>query len=132
MVSISPVSTTRAQTILLVEDEAVINDLLCDLLESEGFDVVAKANADEALEHLTQASSGVSLILTDINMPGAINGAELANHAIKKWPAIPIIVMSGLESPQSMGISTDVVFMRKPFGMTEMIRTVHKALASQG
>lgn len=131
MASTSHPPSQPAQTILVVEDEAVINDLLCDILEGEGFDVVAKANADEALEHLVQASSGVSLILTDINMPGAINGAELANHAIKTWPAIPIIVMSGLENPQSMSISADVLFMRKPFGMTEMVRKVQRALTNQ-
>ena len=114
--------------ILVVDDEAIIRDLICDVLESEGFVTEPKANADLAVEFLTQRSSEVALLLTDINMPGSMNGAVLANLSAHSWPTIPVVVMSGLESPESAGLNKDVIFIRKPFSLDNVLDCVHLAL----
>lgn len=127
-------ATTQAvenshQIILVVEDEALIRDLLSEVLESEGMEVVAKSDADQALAYLTDAASDVALILTDINMPGSMNGAQLANYSMRVWPAIPIVAMSGMETFESAGICAEVRFLRKPFAMADMVSSVRTALA---
>lgn len=115
--------------ILVVEDEAIIRELICDVLEGEGYVTEAKANADLAMQFLTRRSCDVALLLTDINMPGTINGAVLADISAHSWPAIPIVVMSGLESPQSSGLGENVTFIRKPFSIDKVLGSVHSALS---
>lgn len=115
--------------ILVVEDEALISEILCEVLQSEGLNTVAKPDADQALLYLSHSAPGVALILTDVNMPGSINGAALANHALTQWPAIPIIAMSGLETSETAGIDCRVAFIQKPFALSEMLLIVKTALA---
>lgn len=76
-------SAPFGQMMLIVEDDPLIRDLLCEILESEGFVTQGMANADRALAFLIDQSSRVCLLLTDINMPGTINGAELAKTSIR-------------------------------------------------
>lgn len=119
------------KTILVVEDEAIISKLLCEVLESEGFETISRPSADLALAYLAQDAASVSLILTDINMPGAANGADLANQSVIAWPEIPLIVMSGLETPESAGITADVSFIRKPFAIVDILQVVRQKLRGQ-
>jgi DNA-binding NtrC family response regulator len=113
--------------ILVVDDEKIIRELLCEFLELEGFVTQGEENADLALEFLKHHSGGVGLLLTDINMPGSINGAVLANLSGESWPAIPVIVMSGLESPKSSGVHNDVLFLRKPFTIGQVLDGIRSA-----
>jgi CheY-like chemotaxis protein len=121
-------SSAPVVLILVVDDEAIIRELICDVLESEGFLTEAKENADLAMEFLTLRSSEVALLLTDINMPGSMNGAALAHLSAHSWPTIPIVAMSGLESPESAGLGKDVMFMRKPFSLEKVLGCVQLAL----
>jgi DNA-binding NtrC family response regulator len=126
--SVSSLEVYQKRTVLLVEDEKVIRELLAEVFEMEGFLVIAHENADEALFFLEQDSSGIALIVTDVNMPGDIDGAELANHSVEVWPWIPIIVMSGLNTLQTAGIKSDVAFIRKPFRVDDILCLVNKTL----
>lgn len=128
-----PIATTptTSQLILVVEDEPIIRALLCEILECEGFNTKSMENADLALDFLTHQANLVGLLLTDINMPGTINGAELANTSAKLWPSMPIVVMSGFESAQTAGISRSVKFIAKPFSMDNMVAAIHSELSKQ-
>lgn len=117
-----------SQLILVVEDEPIIRELLCEILECEGFNTKSMENADLALDFLTSQANLVGLLLTDINMPGNINGADLANTSAKLWPSMPIVVMSGFESPQTAGIIKAVKFLTKPFSMDNMVAVIHGEL----
>lgn len=64
------------QLILVVEDDPIIRGLLCEIMEDEGFSTTAMENAECALEFLFNKSNRVCLLLTDINMPGSIDGAD--------------------------------------------------------
>lgn len=123
-------ATVISQTdkvILIVEDEQIIRELLCEVLEMEGFVTQGEENADAALEFLNQHPTTVGLLLTDVNMPGTMNGAALARMSTKAWPSIPVIVMSGLESPASCGVSKDILFIRKPFTIAEVLHCIRAA-----
>lgn len=114
--------------ILVVEDEPIIRDFVCEILQEEGFQTQPMENADDALAFLEQQADKVGLLLTDILMPGTMNGADLSNCSGDQWPRIPILVMSGHETPESSGVKHPVTFIRKPWTITQMIDGVEKAL----
>jgi CheY-like chemotaxis protein len=80
--------------VLVVEDEAFIRMDAVDMLCSAGFDVVEAANAAEAIKVL-ELHSDIQLVFTDIDMPGAMNGLELAAAVRDRWPPVKIIATSG-------------------------------------
>lgn len=85
---------TEVKTVLVVEDEILIRMMIADELALAGFYVVQAASADEALRVL-QSRVAVDLILTDINMPGSMDGLSLAARVRSGWPQIKIFVTSG-------------------------------------
>ncbi len=121
----------KERLILVVEDEAIIRDFVCEILGDEGFSTRALENADEAENYLNENADGVSLLLTDILMPGSKNGAELANLSVQKWPQIPILIMSGHETPESSGVTHPVTFIRKPWQIGQLIDGVQAALKTR-
>ena len=80
-------------TILVVEDEVAIRLMIADELRMAGFRVIEAANADEGLSVL-QTIERVDLMITDVRMPGSIDGLGLADRVRANWPAIKIIVAS--------------------------------------
>lgn len=129
----NPASSTRADTarrlILIVEDEPTVLEFLCEILQDEGFATQACASADLAWEFLQQRADEVCLLLTDITMPGRLNGASLANLVGEHWPAMPVVVMSGYETPESSGVRQPVTFIRKPWTIGQIVDCVEGALA---
>jgi CheY-like chemotaxis protein len=85
-----PVSTVGTNVsgglILVVEDDPLILEFLCEILQDEGFVVQPQISADAASAYLEQNADNVRLLLTDITMPGTLNGADLANQFGDRWP----------------------------------------------
>ncbi|WP_338922873.1 response regulator [Pseudomonas silesiensis] len=127
-----PASTTGEPRldglILVVEDDPLILDFLCEILQEEGFVVQPQASADAASAYLEQHSSEVCLLLTDITMPGKLNGADLANQFGDRWPDKPIMIMSGFETPKSSGVRHQVSFIKKPWALGQLLDCVQSAL----
>jgi DNA-binding NtrC family response regulator len=119
-----------ANLVLVVEDEVVIREFVCELLTDEGWKAEGVESADDALAFLNQHSNEVGLLLTDILMPGSMNGAGLANYSAQTWPEIPIMIMSGHETPESSGVTIPVSFVRKPWTLGQLLDGVEKALAT--
>ncbi|AZC30384.1 response regulator [Pseudomonas chlororaphis] len=132
----SPVSSVNpgqpCHLLLVVEDEPMILEFLCEILQDEGFATQAMPSADEALRFLESHPEQVRLLLTDINMPGTLNGAGLANRVRECWPGLPVLVMSGYETPQSSGIRYPVAFIRKPWTIGQILDSVDEALNRAG
>ncbi len=82
--------------VLIVEDEPLIRMYAADLLEEDGFDVVEATTARAALAILEQRNGDVSALFTDVDMPGDMNGLELAGIVYSRWPHIAILVTSGV------------------------------------
>jgi CheY-like chemotaxis protein len=103
----------RPATILVVENEAIVLLELADWLEDVGFTVLTAFSADEALG-LLRLHPEVGLLMTDISMPGSMDGLELAHLANKSWPRMKIIVTSGRTNPQLDELPDGSVFIPKP------------------
>ena len=83
-----------AISVLLVEDEVLISNLVADHLAEFGFHVHEVTTAEEALQ-LMKSDAKIDVLFTDINLPGGMNGAELAECARDLRPEMPIIYASG-------------------------------------
>ena len=100
--------------ILVVEDEFLIRMTLFEALSDEGFDVVEAASGDDALA-LLRADSAIRLLLTDLQLPGGLDGRALAFKAREAVPDLPVIYMSGRpDAVQDLASSRDVV-IAKPY-----------------
>ena len=117
--------------ILVVEDDPLILEFLCEILQEEGFVVEPQISADAASIYLEQHACEVGLLLTDITMPGTLNGADLANQFGDRWPDKPIMIMSGYETPASSGVRHKVAFIKKPWAIGSLLDCVNGAFKSR-
>jgi CheY-like chemotaxis protein len=81
-------------SVLLVEDEVLISHLVAEYLSESGFDVHEVTTGDAALDYI-DSGAAVDVLFTDINLPGSMNGAELAERARRRRPDLPIVYASG-------------------------------------
>jgi len=109
--------------ILTVEDEFFISEYLRLLLERAGYDVIATYNADEAIAVLERRSD-IHTIITDINMPGSMDGLRLAAAVGDRWPPIKIIVVTGHKPPKLDELPSDSAFVARPYTAERMIAAV--------
>ena len=86
--------TPSSPIVLVVEDEMVLRMRAVDIVEDAGFSSLEAVNVDEALAIL-ESRSDISLLFTDIQMPGSLDGLKLAHAVHKRWPTIKIILVSG-------------------------------------
>lgn len=109
-----------AATVLVVEDEVLISDTVCEALKSSGFNVCHAETADAAWRYL-QNGQEVDVLFTDINLPGEMDGAELAARARNLRPELPIVYASGrYASPEVGGLVPRSVFVSKPYNLSEV------------
>jgi two-component system, response regulator PdtaR len=109
--------------ILTVEDEFFISEYLRLLLEQAGYEVVPTHNADEAIAVLERRSD-IHTIITDINMPGSMDGLRLAAAVRDRWPPIKIIVVTGHKPLELDELPNDSLFVAKPYTAARMIAAV--------
>src|SRR5687768_2058427 len=117
--------------ILLVEDEPLIRMMTSEALEDEGFCVVEAVDAAEALGQL-EASPGTHLIVTDVRMPGKIDGIELAELVAQRWPDIRIIIVSGHARPSTASLPKGAIFLNKPYQPSQLVKVIGGFLPSLG
>jgi CheY-like chemotaxis protein len=106
--------------VLIVEDEMLLRMRAVDMVEDAGFTPVEAVDADEAVAIL-EARSDVALMLTDIQMPGTMDGLKLAHTVHRRWPPIKIILVSGQLKLADIDIPLDSRFFGKPLDAAEMI-----------
>jgi DNA-binding NtrC family response regulator len=113
-------------TVLFVEDEALISDLVCDVLTERGFDVHLEDTADGALRYLENGYE-IDVLFTDINLPGDIDGAELANRARELRPELAVIYASGRLTPSEIGaLVPRSVFVNKPYDLGDLCKLIRR------
>ncbi|KPX35952.1 response regulator [Pseudomonas ficuserectae] len=117
--------------VLVVEDDWVINGLLHDILEFEGFQVFSVETADEAWRFLVEGTCKVDLIFADIHLPGPLNGVDLANLAYKRWPRLPIILSSGSRGLQPLEPGCTPIFVAKPWHSLDIGAVCRRALLTK-
>jgi two-component sensor histidine kinase/CheY-like chemotaxis protein len=112
--------STEVPNVLIVEDEMMLRMRAVDIVEDAGFRPVEAVSADEALAIL-ESRSDISLLFTDIQMPGSMDGLKLAHAVHDRWPAIKIILVSGQVNPSDAEKPADSRFFGKPLGVEKMI-----------
>jgi two-component system cell cycle sensor histidine kinase/response regulator CckA len=134
MMTSSPLETHgeagRSRTILLVEDEAFVRDVLDEVLRSAGYRVLKTQTAEEALELYPSICGELDLLLTDVVMPGQ-SGRELARNLRAQCPGMRTIFMSGYgESVALLGADRDasVFYLSKPFSLPGLLKKVEQVL----
>ena len=109
-------------TVLVVEDEVLILLDIVDYLESEGFRVLQAANAAQAIEML-EREPAISIIFTDVEMPGTMDGLKLAALVRDRWPPVKIVVTSGHKTVEITDLPDGGVFFSKPYRPDELAIT---------
>jgi two-component sensor histidine kinase len=115
--------------VLVVEDELVLRMRAVDIVEDAGFTAIEAVNADEALAIL-ESRSDISLLFTDIQMPGSIDGLMLAHAVHKRWPAIKIILVSGQVKLSEKDKPTNSRFFGKPLEVKNMIAELQEMVGA--
>ena len=115
-----PKNPTMEAHVLVVEDELVLRMNAVNMVEDAGFIPVEAINADQAISIL-EARSDISLLFTDIQMPGSMDGLKLAHAVHERWPHIKIILVSGQVNPSEAERPEDSRFFGKPLGVDDMI-----------
>jgi PAS domain S-box-containing protein len=114
-------------TALLVEDNASVAAVTRDMLMQLGYAVHTASNSQRALELLDRQA--FDLMLSDIVMPGTMNGIELARTVRARWPTLPIVLVSGYAGSAS-GAAPDFPVLRKPYRFDELRQTIARVSAS--
>jgi signal transduction histidine kinase/FixJ family two-component response regulator len=120
------------ETLLLVEDEAAVRQLARTVLLMHGYKVIEASSGLDALSVWKQHASEIDLLLTDIIMPGGINGRELAQKLKMERPELNIVFTSGYD-PDKMGMEAElgeeVNFLSKPYSPQKLLEAVRQGLA---
>jgi CheY-like chemotaxis protein len=109
----------------VVEDEVVIRMLMADVLRDEGYQVIEAANGDEGKDILLSGQD-VDLIITDVRMPGKIDGIELTTISKQMYPKRPVIVVSGHLPPTAANSADE--FLQKPYVPSSFLKVVVKLI----
>ncbi len=121
------------ETILLVEDEDAVRDVIKESLETYGYKIVEANCAREALTVWKNSKGRIDLLLTDIVMPEGMNGRDLAERIRVSKPDLSVIFMSGY-SPETAGRDTGffrrskTAFLQKPFPATALLEAVRRCV----
>lgn len=115
------------RTILVVEDEPIIRMIAVETLEELGCRVVEFDNAEQAIAFCKAPENDVAALFTDINMPGDLDGLDVAFYVVASHPDAVVIVTSGRYTDKPTDLSPQVTFLPKPWNaasLTEALKTV--------
>lgn len=120
----------RSETILVVDDEPALRELIRVVLKMNGYRVLEAGSGQEALRILASSPAPVHLMLSDVLMPD-MNGQELAEQAHQRYPETRILLISGCTGTSDFydwATQAGVVFLSKPFNVEDLERVVREAL----
>ena len=119
---------TLPKVVLIVEDDFLIRMHAVEMIAGAGFDVVEAANADEAIV-IIEARLDITIVFTDVQMPGSMDGLKLAAAIRGRWPPIKIVATSGLVDVRSIDLPPGSRFLPKPYSPSQIIATLRELTA---
>jgi CheY-like chemotaxis protein len=119
------IAAVRGPVILIVEDDFLIRMNAAEMIEGAGFEVIEAASADEAIVIL-EARLDVTVVFTDIQMPGSMDGLKLAAAIRGRWPPIKIIATSGLIDVRADDLPEGGRFLPKPYSSAQIVQTLRE------
>jgi PAS domain S-box-containing protein len=129
-----PAPASGEETVLLVEDEAIVRNLVAEILESSGYAVLQAGDGPSALELLRRHTGEIDLLLTDVVMPG-MSGPEVAGAVATMQPGTHVLYMSGYTDSaiDHHGVlEPGIAYLPKPFSADELARKVREVLDGAG
>ncbi len=114
--------------ILLVDDEALIRQLACRMLEGAGYEVLQAEDGLTAFHLVRQTNGALDLLITDIVMP-RMSGTELANRVYAEYPGLQILLISGFADTR---VPDGYPFLSKPFTCSALVGTIQKLVGMHG
>jgi CheY-like chemotaxis protein len=125
---------SKRPVVLIVEDELLLRMHAVEMIAAAGFEVVEAGNADQAIEIL-ESRRDVTVVFTDIQMPGSMDGLKLARAVRGRWPPIKIVATSGHVHVSETDLPEGGRFLPKPYSpleVTGMLRELTGAACSAG
>jgi DNA-binding NtrC family response regulator len=121
-----------AATVLVVDDESPIVEIIQDILEGQGYRVLATSDSERALAMLDEDSRPIHLLLTDVMMPGR-SGFEVAERVQHRWPDVQVIFMSGhsRETLPDDTLPPNARVLVKPISLEALLSAVSTALGPE-
>ncbi len=119
----SEVELTGNETILVVEDEDMVQKLVCVTLQRLGYKVFARSNGPAAIKLWDEIGGQIDLLLTDMHMPEGLTGLQVAEHVLKERPELPVVVMSGYSAElaeQNSILTHRIRHLGKPFEIRDL------------
>ena len=120
---VQPEPLERPRVVVIAEDEILIRWALAEELRAFGWNIIEVATADDAIEIL-HTRIEVDMVITDVNMPGPMDGKQLARELRRRHPDLPILLMSGAASDGDVGDGAEFPFIAKPFRKAALLRRV--------
>ena len=120
-----------SETILVVEDESAVRELVCRLLTGYGYEVLSAESGLKALDVWRRNKQKIDLLLTDLIMPDGLNGRELAEKLRKSRPKLKVIFSSGYSADvvgKDFSSQRGLPFLQKPYDLHRLARTVRSCL----
>lgn len=122
-----PTGTTGGpKTILMVDDEGSVREMLCAFLRHQGYAVLEAGDGSEALAICARHGGRIDLIVTDVMMP-QMRGTELAERLLSSRPQTKVIFISGYIRGHDL-MDPRVTFLRKPFQIEDLAQKIHQLL----
>jgi len=122
------IAELTVQSVLVVDDREDVRQAVARSLRDAGLDVVVAGGARAAMARLEEAGGGVDVVLSDVAMPER-SGIELAADVHERWPALPVVLMSGEGRQSRIGDMPGVTaFIDKPFAMSRLLAVLARAV----
>jgi CheY-like chemotaxis protein len=121
---------SRRPVVLIVEDELLLRMDAIDMIEAAGFEVVEAGNADEAIEVL-ESRRDITVVFTDIQMPGSMDGLKLARAVRGRWPPIKIVATSGHVEVSETDLPEGGRFLAKPYSSVQVAGVLRELTAGR-
>ena len=119
---------SRRPVVLIVEDELLLRMDAIDMIEAAGFEVVEAGHADEAIEVL-ESRRDITVVFTDIQMPGSMDGLKLARAVRGRWPPIKIVATSGHVEVSETDLPEGGRFLAKPYSSVQVAGVLRELIA---
>jgi CheY-like chemotaxis protein len=116
--------------VLVVEDDALVRLNAMAMVEEAGFEAIAASDADQAVRVL-EGRDDTRAVFTDVHMPGSIDGLGLARVVAKRWPAVVLLLTSGIMDITQCDLPRRARFLRKPY-VTSEVETILRDLMALG
>src|ERR1700709_445684 len=123
------ISEAKRAVILIVEDELLIRLNAVEMIEEAGFEVIEAASADEAIAIL-ESRLDITVVFTDVQMPGSMDGLKLAAAVRDRWPPIMIVATSGHVKLGSGDLPEGGRFLPKPYSPAEITKMLRELIAA--